>query len=135
MAKLVLILNSGFFVLSISIAIQLLYGPGLSCFQNEGILASDLFHSQTLDVMEGMTSKVEVEATGLLHLARLGIVSVFCHSLGKLPLGHPTICCSLFVVDVCVVSAGGSVVFGVDVEVVATLGAFPQIYDIFRLTV
>ena len=87
--------------------------------------------------MEGMTSNIEVEATGLLHLARLGIVSVFCHSLGKLPLGHPTISCSLLVVyvGVGVVSASAGVVFGVDSEVVATLGASPQIYHVFRLTI
>ena len=86
-------------------------------------------------MMEGMTCKVEVEATGLLHLARLGIVSMFSHPLGKLPLGHPTICCSLLVVDVCVVSAGDGVVLGVDGEVVATLGASPQVDHVFRLAV
>ena len=86
-------------------------------------------------MMEGMTSKVEVEATGFLHLARLGIVSMFCHPLSKLPLGHPTVCCSLLVDDVCVVSAGDGVVLGVDGEVVATLGASPQVDHVFRLAV
>ena len=121
--------------MSIPVAIKLLYCPRLSSFQNERVLASDLFHSKTLDVMEGMTSKVEVEATGFLHLARLGIVSMFCHPFGKLPLCHPTVCCSLFVVDVCVLSAGDGVVLGVDGEVVATLAGSPQVDHVLRLAV
>ena len=80
-----------------------------------------------------MAREIEMEATGFLHLARLGIVPMLSHPLSKLPPCHPTICGSLLVVDVVVLS--DSVVLGVDSEVVATFGASPQVDHVFRFAV
>ena len=80
-----------------------------------------------------MAREIEMEATGFLQLARLGIVPMLCHSLSKLPSCHPTICGSLLVVDVVVLS--DSVVLGVDSEVVAAFGASPEVDHVFRFAV
>ena len=82
-----------------------------------------------------MAREVEMEATGFLHLARLGIVSMLCHPLSKLPPCHPTICGSLLVVDVVEVLLSDSVVLGVDSEIVATFGASPQVDHVLRFAV
>ena len=80
-----------------------------------------------------MAREVEIEATGFLHLGKLGIVPMLCHPLSKLPPCHPTICGSLLVVDVVVLS--DSVVLGVDSEIVATFGASPQVDHVLRFAV
>ena len=51
-----------------------------------------------------MAREIEMEATGFLHLARLGIVPMLSHPLSKLPPCHLTICGSLLVNNVVVKS-------------------------------
>ena len=111
-------------------AVKFFNQPSFSGFQHKWIFVHNFFYSKSLYVVKWVTRLTKVFSTGFICFVKLGIITMLRHSCRKFSFSHTNVDSSLFVVgvNVCVCSF-------VDVKVMTTFCASPNIKNIFRFTV